>query len=78
MQESQNEILASSSSETSLDSDGHTSLSARSLVDGMPIARPGEPEGFLVMGLSKGNVIFVRADHIDHIEHIYARFSVHK
>ena len=32
-------------------------------------------EHFLVMGLSKGSVIFVR---VDHIEHIYARFSVHK
>ena len=27
------------------------------------------------MGLSKGSVIFVR---VNHIEHIYARFSVHK
>lgn len=35
----------------------------------------GTSEHFLVMGLSKGSVIFVR---VDHIEHIYARFSVHK
>ena len=32
-------------------------------------------EKFLVMGLSKGSVIFVK---VKHIEHIYARFSVHK
>ena len=32
-------------------------------------------EKFLVMGLSKGSVIFVR---VDHIELIYARFSIHK
>ena len=32
-------------------------------------------EQFLVMGLSKGSVVFVK---VNHIEHIYARFSIHK
>ena len=34
-----------------------------------------EVERFLVIGLSKGSVIFVK---IDQIETIYARFNIHK
>jgi len=34
----------------------------------------GKNDKFLVVGLSKGMIIFVRVDNLDHI---YARFSIH-
>ena len=38
------------------------------------IDQEGDTDRFLVIGLSKGMIVFVRVDDLDHI---YARFSIH-
>lgn len=70
VRQGQNEILASDS-ESSIDEVKSQSLNGESGSDG----QESRDEKFLVLGLSKGSVIFV---HVDSLEKIYARFNVHK
>ena len=67
MKEGQDEVLASSSSASIMEGE-EDSVSADSQYD-------DEVENFLLMGLSKGSVIFVK---VQQLSLIYARFSVHK
>lgn len=39
------------------------------------VEQEGDTDRFLVIGLSKGMIVFVRVDNLDHI---YARFSIHQ
>lgn len=39
------------------------------------VDQEGDTDKFLVIGLSKGMIVFVRVDNLDHI---YARFSIHQ
>ena len=70
VRQGQNEVLASDS-ESSIDEVKSQSLNGESGSDG----QESRDERFLVLGLSKGSVIFVQ---VDSLEKIYARFNVHK
>ena len=72
MKEGEDEVLASSSATSETDDGIRTS---RNLDSDGDEEFDEEVENFLLMGLSKGSVIFVK---VHKIELIYARFSVHK
>ena len=72
MKEGEDEVLASSSATSETDGGIVTS---RNLDSDGDEEFDEEVENFLLMGLSKGSVIFVK---VQKIELIYARFSVHK
>jgi len=73
MKKKNNETEASSSSSESEEEEPEYDENGEPKAKIAPLDE--EVDRFLVMGLSKGSVIFVR---VKQIEHIYARFNVHK
>lgn len=74
MKQGHDEVLASSSSDSDSEDPLNSSSNLDSDGDGT-MHDDDQVENFLLMGLSKGSVIFVK---VQKIELIYARFSVHK